>query len=146
MQDRRFLVSFVLGEPSQGVGKDYSVNRDTVSGYIKTPWNAYRFNSVYGIVGVEHRAEDRIVGAYRMHVALQPAKFLGGWGQPSPFLLYGTFDAKRNNRAGSAIRTITEENAFERKPSTRPSQTHLRQMTTQPVVRQRPIPSTQSRP
>ena len=112
--DRDFDLSFVLGPASRGSGKDFSATSETARGMIRTASGIYRMRSAYGIVGIEHRPGNRIVGAYRMFVGLQGVKYLGGWTQPNSFVLFGNFTAEENADRGREILRATEEDGFER--------------------------------
>jgi len=133
--DRQFLISFVLGEPSKGVGKNYSCDQNTVRGQIKTAANMYRFKSVYGILGIEHRSPDVIIGSYRMNIALQSAKFLGGWGPPRPYLMFGKFEAGKNGKLGTPIRKLTEATGLKRRWLTQTRPRRSGQITTTPITK-----------
>jgi hypothetical protein len=120
-REQEFAISFTLGEPSQGVGKDYSLQRGKLLGYIKTHGNIYRFQNIYGILGSENRERDRIVAAYRCSVQLQGAGLLGGWSGPVLFLTYGTLKALPDSDGrGAAIQSEIVENYFDR-PGESPS-------------------------
>lgn len=112
--DRTFYLSFVLGRPSKGVGKNYIANLSTARAYIKTPLNVYGLKSSYGIVGIEHRNGDTLVGAFRINARLYARRFLGGWTTGSPYLLFGTFQAVKDTGQGRTIREATEADTFER--------------------------------
>ena len=112
-KEQEFAISFVLEEPSQGIGRDYSLRQGKVRGYIRTHGNVYRFQNIYGILGSENRNHDRIAAAYRCSVQLQGIQLLGGWSGPVLFLTYGSLEAMpdRNGR-GTAIQTEIMENYF----------------------------------
>lgn len=115
--DREFLMSFILTEPSQGVGKDYPLNTQSVRGYLKLNNNVYRFESIFGILGSENRPNNRLVASYRANIRIQGAKFFGGWSNPVPFLIFGTLEAIPDRRnKGRDILLQTEEDGFERTP------------------------------
>jgi hypothetical protein len=120
--DREFLMSFILAEPSQGVGKDYPLNTQSVRGYLKLNNNIYRFESIFGILGSENRPSNHLVASYRANIRIQGAKFLGGWSNPVPFLIFGTLEAipDRQNK-GRDILSQTEEDGFERTMPKAPS-------------------------
>ncbi|NLE28245.1 MAG: hypothetical protein GX629_01080 [Phycisphaerae bacterium] len=113
--DREFLISFILTEPSQGVGKDYHLTLDSVRGYIKLNNNIYRFESIFGILGSENRPDNRLIASYRCNIRIQSAKLLGGWSNPVQFLIFGTLQATPDRQTkGREILRRTEEDGFER--------------------------------
>ncbi len=119
--DREFYLSFVLDEPSKGMGKNFGLGANSGRGLIKSGGNIYRLQTTYGILGSENRKSDVIVAAYRTNISLHAAKFFGGWSKPHPFVIFGTLTAvpDRNNM-GQEIRRRTEEEGFDRKlPSLR---------------------------
>lgn len=138
--DSSFLFSMVLGEPSQGVGKDFRANWNTVRGLVNVGPNTTRVKSTYGITGIEHRDGGIIEGAYRINVVAQGPQFLGGWKSASSYLIFGTFRAIRSSERGSPIRVLAEKEGYDRaeffnmpqKPS-KPSG----RLATQPVTRKR---------
>ncbi len=114
--DREFYISFVLGSPSHGIGKNYKLNSQSIRGLIKMSGNMYRFRSVYGILGIENRKQDLIKGAYRANVRVCAARLLGGWSKSTPFLICGTLQAvpDKENK-GKQIRKITEQMGYSRR-------------------------------
>ncbi len=112
--DRALYISFVPGVPSQGVGRDYKVNRNTVRAFVKYPPSMLRLKSTYGIMGVEHRDSGGLVGAFRANMLMQQASYLGGWGKSSPYLVFGTFSAVEDRVKGMSIRSKSEEEGFDR--------------------------------
>jgi len=112
--DRNFYISFVFGEPSQGVGKDFPVQLNTLRGVVKIAGNTSRFKSTYGIAGIENRKGDVIQGAYRTNTVLQSMDLLGEWHSPSSYLLFGTFRATKDPERGPLIRVAAEKEGFAR--------------------------------
>jgi len=135
--DQEYYISFVLDEPSRGVGKNFQINAHSVRGVIKSRGNIYRFQSTYGILGSENRNTDQIIAAYRTHLSLFGAKLFGGWSKAIPFVTFGTLRAvpDRDDK-GKTIREKTEADGYERKF---PKRVHTRRMimpqATQPTVK-----------
>jgi hypothetical protein len=112
--DREFAIFFKPGQPSQGVGKDYRLLRDTVQGYIQVGANLHRFESTYGLLGTENRPGEHLVAAYRCGIRIQSAKLFGGWSSGVPFLIYGTMEAVPNQEGkGQAIQEKINQNQDE---------------------------------
>ncbi len=118
--DKEFYISFVLGSPSRGMGKDYKLNYQSVRGLIKMGGNIYRFRSTRGILGIENEGKELIRAAYRANVRIYVARLLGGWSKGTPFLIYGTLKAVSDKQGkGKQIRKITEDMGYSRRfPST----------------------------
>ncbi len=113
--DKEFYISFVLGAPSKGIGKNYKLNYQSVRGLLKMGANIYRFKSTYGILGIENRKNKIIKAAYRANIRVYAARLLGGWSKASPFLMYGTLEAIFDSSGkGQKIRKITEQMGYSR--------------------------------
>jgi hypothetical protein len=114
--DFEFYITFVLGEPSQGVGKNYQLNQTSIRGLVKSGGNILRFQGTYGILGSENRKSDTLISAYRSGIGICSSKLFGGWSNPVPFLIYGTLTAvpDRENK-GKSWRKLTEAEGYERK-------------------------------
>lgn len=62
-----------------------------------------RLSSQSGIAAVYREGDDRLRVSLRAQVGLQLAQFLGGWSQPSRFLLFGKVIALREAEGGDQI-------------------------------------------
>jgi len=115
MFDREFYISFVLDNPSKGVGKNYRLTHQSVRGLVKLGGTIYRFRSVYGILGSENRENNVIKAAYRVNIRMYVAKLLGGWSKAVTFIIYGSLEAvpDRANK-GKKIREKTEQAGYSR--------------------------------
>jgi hypothetical protein len=91
--DREFVIWLVPGKPSQGVGKDYRLIHGKVKGYIRSGPNFHRFESTFGLIGIENRPHDRLIASYRSGLQIQSAKLFGGWSSSVLFYLFGTLEA-----------------------------------------------------
>jgi len=112
--DRTFLISFLPGKPSRGVGKNYTITRNTVRACLQTPWTAFRLTSIHGIMAIDNKNDQTLEGAFRFTASGHTAKFLGGWTGPAPYLLFGTFRAVKDTGKGHALREETERAPFKR--------------------------------
>jgi len=131
---RSFYISFAFDEPSQGIGKNYKANFETVRGLIRRSGSQYRFKSLYGIVGTENRSGERIAGAFRVNVSLQSSSLLGGWSKPSAYLIFGTFNAVHDPQAGARILEVTEADGFDRTDESKPNAIRRLSPATSPVL------------
>jgi hypothetical protein len=118
--DQEFYISFVLDEPSKGVGKNYQLNANTTRGFLKSGGNLFRFRGTYGIMGIENQKSSRLAGAYRTHISLNMSQIFGGWSSPVPFLVFGTLTAVPDARnKGKTFLKKTEEEGYERRKMTK---------------------------
>ena len=117
-----FRMSFVLGEPSAGVGKNYRVDRNVMRASYHQGPSSHRFRSTQGVVAVRDRANKVYEGTFRIWALHRSSGILAGWSRAGPYLLLGRFRAMHNPQAGQTVRAETEYGIWARpQPTTRPA-------------------------
>jgi hypothetical protein len=91
--DREFAICFVPGQPSNGVGKDYRITHGRIKGYLRFGTALHRFESTYGLIGIENRPKDILIASFRSGLQIQSSKLLGGWSNGILFYCFGTLEA-----------------------------------------------------
>jgi hypothetical protein len=113
-----FDISFVLGDPPAGSGRNYPVQqRETRSIFVSALQNQ-RLISNAGIVGVNVRDDGTLRGSFRTWmVPVADAMSLSFLPQQTgPLLCFGTFQAVKDEARGKAIRARCEAGGWVRPP------------------------------
>lgn len=98
-------VSFCLGKPPAGLGRDYPLHQHEPRVMIRSVMQTQRFASVSGIASILVKPQDQLHGSFR--ILLNPVTEPGMLSilpvKPGPILCYGTFRAVRNAQRGIAL-------------------------------------------
>jgi hypothetical protein len=97
------------------VGRNYTIGLSSVRVWIDGQAVDYRARSVAGILSVEDKRDEVLVGSFKCTLSLAATKLLGGWGRPGAYHVVGTFRAEKDvYNEGPAIRLLTEGDGFDR--------------------------------
>ena len=110
-----FQMSLALEELPAGQARNYKVTAQTVRAVARVGPTESRFTSATGIVAVYRTPNEGLRGSFRVLTRRQVSRLLGGWGQPSHYLIQGTFDAVRDAARGQSIAEATEAQGWERR-------------------------------
>ncbi|MBU0638729.1 MAG: hypothetical protein KKB50_07685 [Planctomycetes bacterium] len=118
-----FQLSLVLERPPAGRARNYSVAKRELRAAARLGPAESRFVSVSGIVALYREEGARLRGNFRLQALRQVNRMLGGWGQPSRYLILGRFEAVHDEERGRRIAAATEARGWERQspPTARPS-------------------------
>jgi len=109
-----FQLSLVLDSPPAGRARNYLVNKRELRAAARLGPAQSRFVSLAGIVALYRGPGDRLRGSFRLQVAREVQKLLGGWSQPSRHLMMGTFEAVYDEERGRDIALATEADEWKR--------------------------------
>jgi len=128
-----FDMSFVLGSPPAGSGRNYPIRQYETRTVFVSALASQRWLSQNGIVGVTVRDDETLSGSFRIwmnpQTELQMMAFLPD--RQGPALCFGTFRAVKDESRGKAIRYRTESGGWARPP--RKTGSAATQPATQPV-------------
>ncbi len=111
-----FQLSMVLDKPPRGRARNYLVSKRELRGLARFGPAAARYVSLSGIVALYREPGDRLRGSFRLQVARQSSRMLGGWGKPHRHLMMGTFVAVPDDGRGRKIAAETAAYGWEPKP------------------------------
>lgn len=111
---RELLLSFVLGEPPAGSGREYAVNTNTLRFRRRAGLNHLRGHSLTGAAVVWDYGRPRLRGRFRLTLRQQTYSVLTDWTGDARYLVVGEFEAKFNPAAGARILAATEEGVMKR--------------------------------
>lgn len=127
-----FDVSFALGDPPAGSGRNYQVQQREVRTLFLSAMATLRLTAQLGIVGVTVGKDGTIRGSFRMWMTpqgeLQVLSLLPE--QIGPLLCFGTFRAVQDQARGQQIKARCESGGWTRPPRRPPAPT------TQPAATQ----------
>lgn len=107
-------LSFVLGKPPAGSGRDYPLGPRGVRTIIRSAMQNQRYNTMSGVMCVLVKPGDEMHGSFR--IWMSPMNELGLLsflpGKPGPLLCYGRFKAIKGAGSGQAILARTEAGAI----------------------------------
>ena len=109
-------ISLQLEKLPAGAARNYPIGRRELRARIKFGVWESRFSSVAGIAAVYRESGDRLRGSLRMQTSRVSSELIGGWGEPSIYLMQGAFNAVHDEQRGREIATLTESQGWERPP------------------------------
>jgi hypothetical protein len=117
----QFELSLALPRLPAGKARNYPVTRRELRARLRFgPWEG-RFNSLAGIVALYRESGNKLRGSMRIRASRVSTRLLGGWSDPSRYLLSGSFVAVHDERRGRAIVESTESSGWDREPRQRSS-------------------------
>jgi hypothetical protein len=129
-----FDMSFVLGPPPAGSGRNYQLHQYETRTRFVSALASQRWLSQNGIAGVTVRDDGTLKGSFRVwmipQTELQMMSFLPD--RQGPMLCFGTFQAVKDEVRGKAIRSRSESGGWGR--PTRKRGNAVTQPTTQPAA------------
>ena len=131
--EKEFNLSLVLDGLPSGSARDYRVTRRTARTRNRAGYSHLRAASLNGIVAVWGYGKGNLHGRFRMTAKQQSYSVLVGWGGDHHVLIVGEFTATRNQRAGKAILSRTEEGTMSRPPP-RPKPTPVSGPSRKPIT------------
>lgn len=106
-------LSFVLGKPPAGSGRDYTLGPRGVRTIVRSALQNQRYNTLSGIICVLTKPPDELHGSFR--IWMTPMNELGLLsflpGKPGPVMCYGRFRAIKSAARGQEILARTESGA-----------------------------------
>jgi len=114
--DFRFHLSLALERLPAGKARDYDIRRRELRAVARFGPTESRFTSSRGIMAVYRESHDRLRGSFRIHVRREMTRLLGGWGNPTSYVMQGTFTARHDSARGRPIAKDTESQGWEREP------------------------------
>ena len=131
-----FEMSFVLGDPPAGSGRNYTITLRETRSVFRTAMQDMRLASNAGIVGVTMRNDGTLRGSFR--VWLNPLANTASLSflpqQNGPLLCFGTLQPVKDEVRGRQIRARCEAGGWFRPPRKPPTATQP--ATTQPAASQ----------
>ena len=112
-----FQMSLALDRLPAGRARDYSVAQRELRALARLGPVESRFTAVAGVVAVYRATGDKLRGSFRLHVRREVSRLLGGWSEPTSFLMHGTFTALHDAARGRPIAEQTESHGWEREPT-----------------------------
>ncbi len=113
-----FDMSFVLGAPPAGSGRNYKISRRETRTFFLSAFQAQRLTSYSGIVGVTVKENGTLHGSFRIwmkpQAELQMFSFFPQ--RPGSLLCFGTFEAVKDAPRGLKIRAHCESKGGRRGP------------------------------
>jgi hypothetical protein len=116
-----FQMTLVLEKLPAGRARNYLVSSRSLRATVHLGPAEGRFVSLAGIVALYREPGDRLRGSFRLEVAREISKLLGGWGRPSRHLMQGTFVAVHEEQRGRRIAEETSIRARPRVPASQPA-------------------------
>lgn len=136
-------LSFVLGKPPAGSGRDYALSQRGVRSIVRSAMQNQRFNAISGVISVLTKPGDEMHGSFRIWMTPMYETGLLSFlpGKPGPLLCYARFKAVKDPGRGRAVLRRTEEGAprppkataSDTPPTTPPGITLPQQKPTPPV-------------
>jgi hypothetical protein len=112
----RFQLSLALEKLPAGRARNYSIGERELRSCARLgPWES-RFTARRGIAALYRESDDSLRGNLRVEATRVTARWLGGWGRPTRYLMLGSFVAVRDEQRGRAITEATESAGWEREP------------------------------
>jgi hypothetical protein len=111
---RELLLSFVLGEPPAGPGREYSITTNTLRFRRRAGLTHLRGHSLTGAAVVWDYGRSTLHGRFRMTLRQQTYSVLTDWTGDARYLVVGEFKARFNPAAGARILVATEEGVMKR--------------------------------
>jgi len=111
-------MSLVPGPPPAGSGRDYTLRRRETRTILKAGIGQQRFSSYAGVMDVLMDGETKAHGSFRIWMRPRsPLLSLSPLPQrPGSVLVFGTFNAVKNEKQGAAIRAFCESDGLQRQP------------------------------
>lgn len=111
-----FQMSLVLEEPPAGRARNYDVTKRELRAVVRLGPMESRFESARGILALYREPGERLRGTFRLLVARENNRMLGGWSAPRAYLMLGEFEAVHDPEQGRPIVDATETGGWEREP------------------------------
>lgn len=107
-------VSLALEKLPAGKARNYRIGGRELRARVKFGIWESRFASRAGIVALYRESGQRLRGSLRVQTSRVSSQLLGGWGEPTNYLMQGSFLAVENRQRGRAFAEITESQGWER--------------------------------